>query len=206
MVELSVTEIMKKIKYESEKQKDISEIQIPPMTDDLFAEEYKDIIKHKNIIFEIKDTYEYSDFTKYHDIEFMTNLYKAILKREPDQQGMTHYLNLLRSGKKSKSEIISIVRYSQEGKRIRVNILGINKRYIYTALSSIPIFGYLFRLLVTFFRLPILLQRLNSYENYVIQESKFNYENCLLLEAELNLKIKELKKVKTILKMIKDKI
>lgn len=208
---LSVEEIMQKIKDEVEKRKNShaqaeEDDSVSIDVDFEFKYEYKNIINKKDKNFKSKDIYEYCDFTKYHDVEFIQNIYKGILKREADTQGLNHYLELLRSGKKSKSEIISTLRYSKEGQNKKVNLLGSKKRYIYTVLSSVPLFGYVFKLLVTLAMLPKMQQRLNMYENYVSQEVKFSDINDTLLEKELNNINNEVDRLKSILQIIEKKL
>lgn len=128
---------------------------------------YDNIINKREMPFEAKEVYEYADFTKYHDLEFVENAYKGLFGRVVDSEGLEHYLNLLRSGDKSKSEIISLLRYSKEGKRKGVKLLDFKKRFLRAVLYKIPIIGYVSKLLLTFVTLPRLLKRLNSYENYV---------------------------------------
>jgi len=164
----------------------------------------KNIIKHKNINFKFKNVYVYSDFTKYYDKYFIDYLYRALLKRKPDIEGFNYYLNLLRSGKKSKTEIISIIRYSKEGRQKNVKLLGRRKRYLYTVLLSIPILGYFFKMLIFFVKAPKYLERINAMENCIFKESDFNYINSTLLEKELIKQDKEVKKIKTLLKQIKE--
>jgi O-antigen chain-terminating methyltransferase len=112
---LSVEEIMQKIKEEVEKRKNNIENTNFSQNSGI-KKEYESIIHKKEMLFRQKDIYEYSDFTIYHDIEFIQNVYRGLLKREADNEGLNHYLELLRSGAKSKSEIISLIRYSKEVK------------------------------------------------------------------------------------------
>lgn len=205
---LSVEEIMQKIKEEVERRKHQTQQQ-DTYTNSVeleFKKEYKNIIHKKDTTFNFKDVYEYPDFTKYHDIDFIVYLYKALLKREPDQSGLEHYLNLLRSGQKSKTEIVSLIRYSKEGKEKDVKLLGSKKRYIFTLLSSLPVVGYIFKTLTFFLRIPTFIQRMNVLENYISQESRFHYENSILLEKELNENVNDVKKIKFILKKIREKL
>jgi hypothetical protein len=51
--------------------------------------------------FQLKNTYTVSDFCQYHDKVFIVNLFRAVLKREPDDPGMDYYLSHLRTGNKT---------------------------------------------------------------------------------------------------------
>ena len=177
---LTVEEIMQKIKQEVQKRKNSINSQIE-----------EGIIKSIEEPFIKKDIYEYPDFTKYHDEEFVRNCYRGLLNREPDSSGLNYYLSLLRSGKKSKSEIVSLIRYSKEGRKINSNLLGFKKRYFIALLYKIPILGYLSKWLVTFLTLPKLLKRLNEYENFTYRLYRQNIDNELQLQNKLNKTIKE---------------
>ena len=190
---LTVEEIMQEIKREVEKRKrqNSDYIQNNPSSqrkEILLDKTFHNYIENQNNTIAPKDVYEYPDFTKYHDVEFIKNIYRALLKREVDNEGLNHYLGLLRSGKKSKSEIISLVRYSKEGRKGNVKLLGSMKRFILATLYNIPIIGYLSKLFVSFITLPKLVKRLNSYENYVSQEAIKSYHHDKLLEKAINLK------------------
>jgi hypothetical protein len=203
MKSLSVEEIMARIKAEVEKRKQSDSKRFIEFN---YEKKYKNIIHHRNFSFQFKEVYEYSDFTKYHDKDFIVYLYKALLKREPDEDGLNYYLELLRTGKKSKTEIISIIRYSKEGREKNVKLLGSKKRYLYTILISLPVFGYILKTFIFFVRFPKYLERMNILENYIARESRFNYENGLLLENELNEQMSDVRKIKFVLKQIKEKL
>jgi O-antigen chain-terminating methyltransferase len=185
---LSVEELIEKIKVEVEKRKATPFIELKtPIT----MVKKVDIIEKNENVFQIKEVYEYSDFTKFHDVRFIENIFRGLLKRDADKEGLEHYLNILRSGEKSKSEIISIIRFSAEGRSNNVSLLGFNKRFIQAALYKIPVIGHITKSLVVLFTLPKLLKRLNMYENYVAQESLQSYYNDLLLEQAINTKADE---------------
>ncbi len=72
--------------------------------------------------FQLKEYYTYDDFLKYDDEEFVENIYRGILKREVDTVGLKIHLDLLRSGKMTKSEIISSLHKSKEGRIAHVSL------------------------------------------------------------------------------------
>ncbi len=138
--------------------------------------------------------YILEDFTKYYDIEFIQNIYKVVLNREPDDLGLKHKLELLRGGKRSKSEILALIRFSKEGREQNVPILGIKKRYILAILYKIPILGYFFKLIINLITLPRLIERLNRFESHyfiVNQEQNSKIEN---IDKTLNSKIEDINK------------
>jgi O-antigen chain-terminating methyltransferase len=111
--------------------------------------------------------YVMSDFTKFYDEEFIDNAYRLILNRAADDDGKSNYLLHLRSGNLSKTEIITSLYFSKEGRAQNVIILGIKKRYIISLLYKIPLLGYIAKTLFTIVTLPKLLARINSHENLV---------------------------------------
>ena len=175
---LDIEKFIYKIKKEVEEKKG--------KTDKFIKVNDFNIITQNSKIFNIKDKYNYSDFTKYHDIEFINNIYKIILNRIPDKNGLSKYLELLRSGERNKDEIITSLRYSKEGKNIGIKLIGSQKKYILYILSRLPIVGYSLKWLKVFFTLPKLIQRLNSYESYISREAIISNNNDKLLEQTIN--------------------
>jgi len=117
------------------------------------------------------DTYQIEDFTKYHDIEFIKNLYRTILQREVDEEALNNRLELLRSGKRSKTEILAMVRFSKEGREKNIKILGIKKRYIMTILYRVPIISFFTKLIM----LPRVIERVNRFEaHYFLEKQEQN--------------------------------
>jgi O-antigen chain-terminating methyltransferase len=196
--DLSIEEIIQKIKQEVTKRKhsliqecETSEVVISQKNEQIITDIHYENI---NIVdagienFTQKEVYIYADFTKYHDVEFIRNCYRVLLKREADVEGMNNYLTKLRNGQLSKSEIISILRYSKEGKTKNVKLLGSKKRYMLTIMNSIPVLGYFFKLVTTLFTLPRLIKRLNEYENYTYQLFMKNLDNDIKLQNAVNQK------------------
>ncbi len=131
----------------------------------------------KDSNFKKSNVYLVSDFTKYHDEEFIRNVYLGVLKREPDGFSLEHYLDLLRSGSKSKSEILAIIRFSKEGRVYSVNILGIKIRFFMAVLYKIPILNYFLKSAVALITLPKMMKRYNSLEaNYHMNNKNVSVE------------------------------
>ena len=202
-VKLSMEEIIQKIKEEVNKRKN-----------DVFKN-----FSNKNIFNEVNaldngiepfiqhDVYEYSDFTKYYDVEFIKNCYKGLLKREADIDGLSNYLKLLRSGEKSKSEIISLIRFSKEGREKNVKLLGAKKRFFITVLNNIRLLRPVFKWFTTFYTLPKLVKRLNKYENFTYQLYEKNLYNEFKLQKAFNNNISiSFKKIDKELETIKSEI
>ena len=191
---LSVEEIMQKIKDEINKRKGLDH--------DKGLKKISIVNKNtENFIY--KDMYEYEDFTKYNGEEFIRNVYRGILKREPDIKGFKHYFNLLKSGKKSKMEIVSLVRFSEEGKRKNVNLLGARKRYIITKLFSVPLMGNILKSIYYFYRLP---QRTIQSEFNICAIDKNHLILLERFETEINIIIDEIDKINNTFNSFKEDI
>jgi O-antigen chain-terminating methyltransferase len=136
--------------------------------------------------------YKIDDFIQYHDEEFLENLYTLLLNRDIDPDGKNRYLPLLRSGALSKTEIITRVHFSKEGRDQNIIIEGAKKRYLLTILYSLPVVGYLTKMLFTLLRLPKLVQRFNQLENQSMsgqqaQDNRLNQQELQLNQQELQL-------------------
>ncbi|MFW0884339.1 DUF4214 domain-containing protein [Candidatus Acidulodesulfobacterium sp. H_13] len=179
--DLSVKEIMNRIKQEIAKRK---EPPVKPETSVIQKQEssipdavtfqatitYQELSLHNEQVvykteetFEIKEVYEIGDFTKFADESFINNAYIGILGRQADIYGKEHYLKLLRSGEYSKVEILIALRFSKEGKRKGANILCIKKRYVRASLYKLPFVGYVVKSIHILFTLPNFLKRFNQY-------------------------------------------
>ncbi len=78
------------------------------------------------------------------DEEFVEAAYLRILNRPPDEGGRINYLRLLRGGM-PKIEILGALVESAEGRTLRANVPGLNKRLFLSRLGRIPIL----RLIIT---------------------------------------------------------
>ncbi|MEQ8188282.1 MAG: methyltransferase domain-containing protein [Candidatus Eremiobacterota bacterium] len=68
--------------------------------------------------------YTMSDFQENNDGEFINHAYRKILRRDPDNEGFSHYLTNLKSGILSKKDIIYDLACSEEGKKNNIVILN----------------------------------------------------------------------------------
>jgi SAM-dependent methyltransferase len=93
----------------------------------------------------------------FHDEAFVKNAYQVILKRDPDDPGLAEYLRQLRSGRYSKIDIVSSLRFSPEGRNGNVQIAGLGNRSVFRKLYHVPVAGYLLRMAVAVVRLPVLI-------------------------------------------------
>ncbi len=186
---LSTEEIMQKIKNEVKKHKQSTYTSFN-MHDETTSNINKiDLIHDQIPSFQVKEVYELADFNRYNDEGFIKNAFIGILGRHPDAAGEEHYLKMLRSGERSKTEIIVSLRFSSEGKKQNVTILGIKKRFLLTAAYKIPVVGYFVKLIITVLTLPRLLKRINQYENHFALQNSIAFNNDLLLQDAINQKV-----------------
>lgn len=187
---VSVEAIMAGIKKSAQRRKNANHI-VAGNQDNIDIQETSSInlnFPFENI-FTNKSQYEVDDFNQYHDITFITNVYRGLLKREPDKEGMQTYLEQLRSGKQTKTEILTTIRFSEEGKSNNVKILGIKKRYWLTVIFRLPFIGYLAKSISALLTLPQIVKRLNQYENHFSMLYEVSKNNDLLLQNAVNKKI-----------------
>ena len=116
------------------------------------------------------DAYHVNDLLKYHDRDFIRNAYLAILRREPDEAGFLHNLQLLQSGAFNKIDILASLRYSDEGKVNDVTINGLKLPATIRTLERIPVFGYVLQLLLALVRLPSMIRSQRQFQGYIVAQ------------------------------------
>lgn len=119
------------------------------------------------------------DLYQYHDLDFVNEVYRLVLDREPDQNGQDYYLSALRQGRFSKSEIVGRIRFSREGRKVGRSIQGLYKPFALAVLGKIPLIGHLIKVVVAIFQLPDLKQRIATLETDSVLKDR---ELRLLLE------------------------
>jgi SAM-dependent methyltransferase len=118
------------------------------------------------------DHYHVRDLLKYHDREFIWNAYRALLKREPDTEGLSAFLEKLRSGRFNKIDVLARLRFSPEGKRNQVTIDGLWLPATIRRLYRVPVIGYVAELGVGVARLPSLLRSQRQIESHLIAQQE----------------------------------
>src|ERR1051325_7356987 len=116
--------------------------------------------------FEKRDEYQLAELLGFHDEEFIRNAYRAILRREPDDHGFPQYLGNLRSGRYSKIDILTSLRFSPEGEKANVRIEGLGRLSGFRKLYRVPVVGYLLHLAVAIVRLPVLIANHRRLESH----------------------------------------
>lgn len=118
------------------------------------------------------DHYSLVDLLKFHDADFLSAAYQAILKREPDHFGYDHYLGQLRAGHIDKVDLLAILRNSTEGQLQNVQIKGLALPTFIRRLWLLPVIGYPIRLATDLLRLPVLMHRLRQQEAYLLAQEQ----------------------------------
>jgi SAM-dependent methyltransferase len=113
------------------------------------------------------DHYHVNDLLKFHDHAFVWNAYKIILKREPDEQGLSQFLQNLRSGRFNKIDVLARLRFSVEGEGKNVRIDGLKGPALLRKFYRVPVLGYALELLVAIIRLPEMLRNQRRFEGHV---------------------------------------
>src|SRR5262245_60617121 len=72
----------------------------------------------------VKRKYALSELVGFSDVDFIDVAYRTVLRRPPDEQGLNHYLQLLRTGFASKVEVLEMLSRSTEGSSHGVQIDG----------------------------------------------------------------------------------
>ena len=112
------------------------------------------------------------ELVSYLDEEFIDNAFRSILHREPDPVGKEFYLTKLRGGSLTKEEIVFSLRYSEEGRRAGVRVLGLKKYLLYRKLSSLPLLGKLLSPFFSYHLPPNLKKIVPKYEETILLQRK----------------------------------
>ena len=123
---------------------------------------------HRNL----DDSYHVNDLLQYHDRHFVRAAYRAILKREPDSNGLKSSLQNLRTGAFNKIDILASLRFSPEGRVNNVSIAGLRFPAMVRSWGRLPVVGYLVQLGIALARLPVLIQTQRQFEGYLINQNQ----------------------------------
>jgi SAM-dependent methyltransferase len=116
------------------------------------------------------DHYHVNDLLQYHDHTFIWNAYRALLKREPDEEGLREFLKKLRSGRFNKVDVLAGLRYSPEGQSRNVQVDGLARLATIRRLYRIPVIGYLLEMVVGIARLPAMLRSQRQFEGHALTQ------------------------------------
>ena len=127
--------------------------------------------------------YDISDFLDYHDEDFVHHAYLGILGREPDMEGGSFYLDLLRRGTLTRLDILGRIRYSPEGRTRSTKIRGLALPFAVRSTYRIPVLGYFVRMAVAIFSLPAIVKRVETLEA-IMPERLYHLEGQLTAKAD----------------------
>ena len=130
--------------------------------------------------------YHISDLLRYHDRAFVENSYRAILKRQPDATESARELKRIRSGEFNKIDLLSSLRYSNEGKAKGVEIDGLSTPALVRRLGHLPVIGYFVRLAIAVVRLPNQIRDQREFAGYILSQNQqmTDFTNSISARAE----------------------
>ena len=114
--------------------------------------------------------YEVDELLRYHDRAFIENVYLAIFKRTPSDEELRNKLDDLRSGRRTKIEIIEKALAENNGQS-SVVVTGLSSPTL-RAIGRWPIVGYWLRMLAGFARLPVLIQDQQQFEAHALGQQQ----------------------------------
>lgn len=143
-------------------------------------------------IIESRDRYHLHELLGYHDRNFIVNTYRALLKRDPDESGLSRYLDALRNNELTKVEIIGNILRSPEGRNTGVAVQGLWLPYGMQTAFRVPLVGYLLRFVTAILRLPTLVKNLYGLDQHLHAELQRLKQHVNSVSESTGQKINEL--------------
>lgn len=109
--------------------------------------------------------FQASYFLNFHDAQFLEEVYRNLLKREPDPPGYSRYIYQLRLGE-SRYRILRDISRSGEARQKNVTLRGMSGYSVYRVIEKIPVLGSLVILFFFFLRIKSFLKELRALENH----------------------------------------
>lgn len=156
--DLSLDQIMERIHREAERLESTSSRQPTP-----------EFPYRKRPSMPQKQVYHVTDFSPFHDREFLNVAYGTLLGRQPDPAADV-FLDSLRNGTMTRTEILACLRFSPEGCGKKVKIKGILPCYLLKRLSGIPLLGRIARFLIFLGDVPALVRDLRALPGIVSRD------------------------------------
>jgi hypothetical protein len=103
---------------------------------------------------EWRNHWSLSELLACYDRDFVQGAYFALLRRDPDMEGLQSRLRMLQSGEISRVELLFRLRYGPEGRNHRVRVPGLLKAFLIERAGRIPLAGIPIRYAVALARLP----------------------------------------------------
>lgn len=130
--------------------------------------------------------YHLDDLVNFDGEEFVKNAYLAVLKRNPDAGGFSYYLRKLLQKNITKESILLRLRYSKEGRSKGIKIRFLKRGFSLGLLYSIPVVGYMLKLIATIVHLPKLSEALTTAQKYTTELNKQQQYHFNTLSAQVN--------------------
>lgn len=102
--------------------------------------ENKSVVAHINTNQAPGHVYRLKDFLSQDDAAFVHFAYRALLRRDPDSSGYSHFIGRVRSGD-SRIGIIRDIRFSDEGNINKVKVKRLNRKIWQLKVASLPVLG-----------------------------------------------------------------
>lgn len=81
------------------------------------------------------------DFEGLDELAFLRAAYRAVLGRDIDESGLSHYLPVLRAGHTTPAEVLRSLRASPEGQARGAEIVDLDGRFRFGAIKTMPVLG-----------------------------------------------------------------
>lgn len=95
-----------------------------------------------------------SDYLALGSEAFLDAAYRNVLNRPPDAKGAASFRRALRTGRRTKVEVLGRMRYSTEGRRHRVEVPGLFIALAFASAYRLPVAGPLLAGMASLLRLP----------------------------------------------------
>ena len=155
------------------------------------AAEIEPLVLQDGRLADDREQYHVEEFLQYHDRQFVENVYRAILRREPDETERAEALANLRGGRLGKVGFIERLLASSSdaanvhGSRRRVRVEGLPSPLM-RRMGRVPVVGYLLRLARGLLRLPVLMQHQQQFEIYALAQQQLIADHVNQAVAQLS--------------------
>ncbi|AXA84731.1 hypothetical protein DCD74_08540 [Lysobacter oculi] len=100
-----------------------------------------------------RGVYHVADFMHFHDLPFVVNGYRALLRRQPSETELAMHLAALREGSATRIELLASLRFSVEGMAKGVPVKKLRQAWEISRIKRIPFVGPVFAWIHGFLRL-----------------------------------------------------
>jgi hypothetical protein len=87
---------------------------------------------------DLEDWVDLQELTLFDDAAFVREVYRRLLRREPDATGFEHHLHNLRSGRQTKAGLLAQISESEEGRSKKVRLVGLRWLLFQERTASAP--------------------------------------------------------------------